>query len=90
MMNQMLLFLVEIERNGVKIDKAALNKIEAHFRERYNFCNNRLDEITEEVMGDKPYNLASGTDRSEIIYSRELINKDLHIKMFNIGTECCR
>jgi len=86
MMNQMLLFLVEIERNGVKIDKAALNKIEAHFRERYNFCNNRLDEITEEVMGDKPYNLASGADRSEIIYSRGLINKDLHIKMFNIGT----
>ena len=46
MMNQMLLFLVEIERNGVKIDKAALGKIEAHFRERYNYCNNRLDEIT--------------------------------------------
>ena len=46
MMNQMLLFLVEIERNGVKIDKVALGKIEAHFRERYNYCNNRLDEIT--------------------------------------------
>jgi len=86
MMNEMLFFLVEIERNGVKIDKVALGKIETHFRERYNYCNNRLDEITEEVMGDKPYNLASGADRSEIIYSRGLISKDLHIKMFNIGT----
>jgi len=87
LMNQMLLFLVEIERNGVKIDKTALNKIEVHFRERYNYCTNRLDEITEEVMGDKPYNLASGTDRSEIIYSRQLLNKERHVQMFNIGTD---
>jgi DNA polymerase I-like protein with 3'-5' exonuclease and polymerase domains len=86
LMNQMLLFLVEIERNGVKIDKVALGKIEAHFRERYDYCNKRLDEITEQVMGDKPYNLASGTDRSEIIYSRKLVNKERHIQMFNIGT----
>ena len=86
LMNEMLMFLVEIERNGVKIDRATLSKIAKRFEGRQAYCNNRLDQIVEEVMGDKPYNLSSGADRSEIIYSRSLNDKPKHIKMFNIGT----
>jgi DNA polymerase I-like protein with 3'-5' exonuclease and polymerase domains len=86
LMNEMLLVLVEMERNGIKIDFEALNKIKKMYEERRDYCNRRLDEITEHVMGDKPYSLTSPIDKSEMIYSRRIVNKQTHIRMFNIGT----
>lgn len=86
LMHNMLMFLVEIERNGVKIDRVALQSIKKGYEERRDYINRRLDDLTEQVMGDKPYSLTSPIDKSEIIYSRTIVDKKKHIQMYNIGT----
>ena len=38
------------------------------------------------VMGDRPYNLSSPEQLSEIIWSRSVVDKELWAETFNIGT----
>ena len=85
-MNEMLLFLCEIEMNGVKIDKAALAEVEAQFAAEKASLEIDLKRIVEQVMGDTPINLNSGDDMTRVIYSREVIDKAIHKQTFNIGT----
>lgn len=85
LMNEMLLFLVEIERNGIKIDLTELDKVEHQFVSEKSEIEKRLQEIVVEVMGDTPINLNSGSDLSSVIYSRYVTNKPLHKKVFQIG-----
>ena len=85
-MNEMLLFLCEIELNGVKIDMDALEIVEKEFEAEKIELERRLTEIVEQVMGDTPINLNSGADMTKVVYSREVIDRDVHQKTFNIGT----
>lgn len=87
LMHDMLLFLVEIEKNGCWIDQNALDEVELQFRQEKDEIEKRLQEIVEIVMGDTPINLASGIDLCKVIYSRRVKDRDLHIQMFNIGTQ---
>ena len=85
LMNEMLLFLVEIERNGIKIDLNVLGDIKKQFQQEQQDLNKRLEEIVEEVMGDTPINLASGADMTKVVYSREVLDRNDHKQVWNIG-----
>jgi len=87
LMNNNLLFLVEVEWNGIKIDEAVLQQIEDDYRAEETEIERRLQAIVREVMGDKIYNLKSGQDLTEIIYSRTMVDRTLHAKVWRIGTD---
>lgn len=87
LMNDMLLFLAEIERNGIKIDLEALSKVEEQFVAEKAEIEQRLNEIVKDVMGDTPINLNSGADMSMVIYSRKVVDRAKHIETWNIGTD---
>lgn len=85
LMNEMLVFLVEIERNGIKVDMDVLEGIKQEFLIEQEHLQKRLNEIIDEVMGDTPINLNSGADMSMVVYSRKVINRHLHQQVWNIG-----
>ena len=85
LMNEMLLFLVEIEKNGIMIDSDELDRVEHQFLAERSTIELRLQEIVSEIMGDRPINLNSGADMSKVIYSRELKDREIHRQCFNIG-----
>ena len=85
-MHEMLLFLCEIEMNGVKVDLDALEEVEREFESEKEILEKRLNEIVEMVMGDTPINLNSGADMTKVVYSREVISREAHQQTFNIGT----
>ena len=87
LMNEMLVFLMDIETNGIKVDMDALQKVETEFAAEKLQLTRRLSEIIEEVMGDTPINLNSGADMSAVIYSRRVVDRDSHKQTFNIGVD---
>jgi len=87
LMNEMLLFLVEIESNGIRIDREALGAVEKDYVAEKAQIEKTLEEIIKNVMGDTPINLQSGADMSKVIYSREVTDKAKHKETFNIGLD---
>lgn len=87
LMNDMLLFLAEIERNGIKIDRKALEQIEKDYIEEKEQLLSSLSEIAADVMGDRPINFNSGADMCRVIYSREVKDRENHIQVWNIGLD---
>ena len=85
LMNEMLMFLVEIERNGIAVDLDVLRDIKVEYEAEHKELTKRLDEIVEEVMGDTPINLNSGADMTKVVYSREVIDRAAHQQVWNIG-----
>ena len=86
LMNEMLMFLCEIECNGIKIDLDILADVEKEFLAEKAELERTLEEIIADTMGDTPINMNSGADMSKVIYSRELIDKAYHKEVFNLGT----
>lgn len=81
-------FMVELahtQRNGIAIDMAALDEVETAYRAEQATLQERLKQITHEVMGDTPINLGSPSQLSQLVYSREIVNKTGWIETFNIG-----
>lgn len=78
-------FLAEIERNGIKIDTKALSQVKEDYINEREELIDRLTEIARSVLGDKPFNLNSGQDQCKIVYSREVTDRALHTRIFNIG-----
>ena len=85
LMNEMLLFLVEIESNGIAVDLDALHEVEDAFRKERTELTYRLTDIVESIMGDSPINLNSGQDMTAVVYSRRVNDRELHRETFNIG-----
>jgi len=85
LMNEMLLFLVEIERNGIAIDTEELARIEKDYISERDSLETDLNIIGQEVLGDTPFSLTSPVDISKIVYSREVTNPELHKSSFNLG-----
>ena len=85
LMNEMTLFLCEIERNGIKIDREALDEVEKDYIAEKAAIEASLNEILAEVMGDTPINLNSGIDMTKVVYSRYIVDKEYHKRTFNIG-----
>ena len=87
LINEMLLFLVEIESNGIKVDLDVLAEIKEEFLAEQAELTKRLEEIVEQVMGDTVINLNSGQDMTRVVYSREVIDRADHQQVWNIGTD---
>jgi DNA polymerase I-like protein with 3'-5' exonuclease and polymerase domains len=85
LMNEMLIFLLEIESNGICIDMQALDEVEQLFSAEKAELERSLNRIVEEVMGDTPINLNSGADMTAVVYSRRVRDRSLHQQVFNIG-----
>ena len=75
-MNEMLLFLVELERNGIAIDTETLHQVRDEYLAEKQSIERRLDEIVLDVMGDTPINLNSGIDMTAVVYSRRVNDRD--------------
>ena len=85
LMNEMTWFLLEIEGNGCKIDLDVLSEVEQNFRAEKDQLERKLNEIVVEVMGDTPINLNSGADMTKVVYSRQVIDREKHREVWNIG-----
>ena len=85
MMNEMLLVLLEMERNGIYIEMEKLDEVEDKFTIERNELQTRLYELASSVMGDSPVNLNSPFQLSEVIYSRKINDRDKWREVFNIG-----
>lgn len=85
LMNEMLLFLVEIEKNGIKIDREELDRIHVQYLEEREQLYTDLNNIARQVLGDTPFSLTSPVDISKIVYSREVSNPELHKESFKLG-----
>lgn len=79
--------LTEIECNGIKIDRTALDEVEVEYRAERVALQKRLQEITYEVMGDTVVNLSSPEQLSWVIYSRKVNDKAAWKETFNIGLD---
>lgn len=78
-------FLVEIEDNGCAIDKDVLSVVEQEFIAEREEILKHLNNDVVTIMGDTPINFSSGIDMNKLIYGREVIDRDLHKKIFNLG-----
>ena len=85
LMNEMLLFLVELERNGIAIDRDTLAEVKKQFVAEKLQIEKDLDFIVADVMGDTPVNLNSGVDMTAVVYSRRVNDRNYHKNAFNIG-----
>ena len=82
--NKMCVCLAEIEYAGMKIDTDVLNQVEFDFRREKAAVQRRLDEMVYHVMGDRPFNLSSPEQLSQILFSRAPRSKDEHYKFFQL------
>lgn len=87
LMNELLAVLIDMERDGTYIDTDRLTEIEREYEEEYARLELKLGEHVRSVMGDKPYNLNSGIQLCEVIYSRKVTDKAGWNRRFNIGAE---
>ena len=55
--NEMLLFLCDMESNGIKIDLDELERVEYEFEKEKEQIESTLNRIVSDVMGDTPINL---------------------------------
>lgn len=81
--------LIDMERAGVKIDKEALDKVEAEFTAEAEQLKFDLNKLVQKYMGDTKVNLDSPQQLSEVIYSRRIKQglEQQWIDTFNIGKD---
>ena len=87
LMNEMLVFLLEIETNGIHVDMDKLREVKHDLTVEFKQVSRRLNEIVEEVMGDTPINLNSGVDMTKVVYSRTMVDRKEHAQIWNIGVQ---
>ena len=85
LMNEAILFIMEVETNGLNIDMDVLHAVEQDYIKERQQLTADLAAIVEEVMGDTPINLNSGADLTKVVYSRRVKDRKLHQQVFNIG-----
>ena len=85
--NEMLLFLCDMEANGIKIDLDELERVEYEFEKEKEQIESTLNRIVADVMGDTPINLNSGIDMTKVVYSRVVKDREVHKSTFNIGVD---
>ena len=85
LMNEFLLVLATIERNGIKIDFEQLHKVKKDYEKEKEELEQALQDVAAEVMGDTPVNFASPEQVGQLIYSRKVKNKKEWARHFNIG-----
>ena len=84
--NQMTDVLIDIERNGTYIDLEELEKVRHAYENERTYRSAQNNNIIKHIMGDKPFNISSPEQLSEIIWSRKVKDKNEWAKIFGIGT----
>lgn len=79
--------LAGMERDGIKIDRQALNLVKDQYTKELEELELFLNKEVTRVMGDTPINLSSPDDRSKLLFSRSINNKKNWIAVFNLGYE---
>jgi len=87
MMNEFMEVLSKWQSNGIKIDLEALNKVRAEYVAEQDTLISKMSAIAREYLGDTPFNLNSGEDKSVLLYSRRVKNKAEWKTRFNIGLD---
>ena len=86
MMNEFSNVLSKWQANGIKIDRVELERVRAEYVGEQSVLIERLNDIARKYLGDTPFNLNSGEDKSVLLYSRRITDKHAWKKHFNIGT----
>ena len=79
--------LSRIERNGLRINLDTLEEIEDQYRQELLILEGELQSMAQEAMGDTPVSLTSPDDRSKLLYSRKVKDKNVWGRLFNLGME---
>ena len=87
LMYQMTEFLLEIEENGLCIDMDIVGEVRKEYEDEIGTLERWFDEALFDIMGAQPRNLKSGIDLTAVLYGLEVVDKDLHKDVFNIGTD---
>ena len=87
MMNEFLVVLSDMERNGINISLEDLNNVEKEYRAEFAYLKQKIDKIVYKQMGDTKINLSSPEQLSWLIYSIKPKDKKDWCKIFNIGID---
>ena len=87
MMNEFLVVLTDMERNGINIDIQKLNEVEKEYRAEFAYLKQKIDKIVYKQMGDTKINLSSPEQLSWLIYSMKPKDKKQWSKIFNVGID---
>lgn len=82
--------LTEMEVHGIKINVDTLHQLRDEYQIEMLILNKKLDTMVKEAMGDTPINLDSGEDRSMVMYSCKVRDKNIWKNSFNLGMETRR
>ena len=87
MMNDFLLVLIDMERNGIHVDTLSLADVEKQYRAEFAYLKQKIDMTIFEKMGDTKINPSSTEQLSWLIYSRKVRDKNKWKDIFNIGVD---
>ena len=87
MMNEFLIVLTDMERNGIHISLDTLSDVERIYRAEFEHLKQKIDKIVYEKMGDTRINLSSPEQLSWLIYSKKPKDKTTWARLFNIGID---
>lgn len=87
LMNDFLEVLIDVERNGVRIDVEALNAVELDFKAQHAALELKLKGLLLDVMGHTPINLGSPEQVSWVLHSIRVKDKPKWKEIFNLGSE---
>ena len=87
MMNEFLIVLSDMERNGININLDELSKVEKEYRAEFAYLKQKIDKIVYKQMGDTKINLSSPEQLSWLIYSKKPKDKKDWARIFNVGID---
>jgi DNA polymerase I-like protein with 3'-5' exonuclease and polymerase domains len=87
MMNEFLVVLTDMERNGININLEDLHNVEKEYRAEFAYLKQKIDKIVYKQMGDTKINLSSPEQLSWLIYSMKPKDKKQWAKIFNVGID---
>ena len=87
MMNEFLVVLSDMERNGININLNELGQVEKEYRAEFAYLKQKIDKIVYKQMGDTKINLSSPEQLSWLIYSAKPKDKKEWAKIFNVGID---
>jgi DNA polymerase I-like protein with 3'-5' exonuclease and polymerase domains len=78
------LVVADINRNGIAVDLSALEEVRKEFLQEKRGLERDIDTYVKLFMGDLPINLNSSRDKSMLIYSRDIKDRNTWIDSFNV------
>ena len=86
-MNEFLIVLTDMERNGINVNLDDLKQVEKEYRAEFAYLKQKIDKIVYDKMGDTKINLGSPEQLSWLIYSKKPKDKKEWVRIFNIGID---